>query len=211
MSQYLTKTILAYGDSNTWGEPPGGIGRYDRESRWTGILEALLGSGFHVVEEGLCGRTTAFDDVLTPNRNGLTYIPIALETHSPIQLLIIMLGTNDLNARFNLSPREIARGVEQLVLCAKNFRPSINHILLIAPPLVVPADEKEIRDSFTGAIDKSKMLAAELAKVADDNGCHFFDAASVARSSPVDGVHLDAQEHAKLAQGVCGVVRRLCW
>ena len=92
----LMRTILCFGDSNTWGDPPGGNGRFAWHERWTGILQSSLGDGFRVIEEGLCGRTTCFDDPFSPNRNGLAYLTVALETHCPLDLLIIMLGTNDL-------------------------------------------------------------------------------------------------------------------
>jgi lysophospholipase L1-like esterase len=88
-------TIFCYGDSNTWGDPPDGVGRYECGVLWPGVLQHRLGAGFRVVEEAPCGRTTCFDDPLWPNRNGLSYFPVALECYYPIDLLIIMLGTKE--------------------------------------------------------------------------------------------------------------------
>ena len=122
------RTILCFGDSNTWGDPPGGNGRFAWHERWTGILQDSLGNGFRVIEEGLCGRTTCFDDPFSPNRNGLAYLTVALETHCPLDLLIIMLGTNDLKANFNLSAFDISRGAASLLVAARNFSPKIQQI-----------------------------------------------------------------------------------
>lgn len=191
-------TILCYGDSNTWGDPPGSAGRHSWPVRWTGVLQSSLGNGFRIVEEGLGGRTTCFEDPFSPHRNGLAYLPVALETHYPIDLLIIMLGTNDLKANFNLSAFDIARGAESLLAAAKNFRPVIEQILLVSPPHVTSSDNFDISLQFPDGVERSKSLAAYYQRVADVNGCHFFDAATVAQTSPIDGIHLDAQNHKHL-------------
>jgi lysophospholipase L1-like esterase len=196
------KTILCYGDSNTWGDPPGSTGRHPYNIRWTGALEHMLGRGYRIVEEGLCGRTTIFEDPKSLNRNGLTFLPVALDSHFPIDVLILMLGTNDLKDCFNASASDIAEGASTLIEVAKNFRPVIEHILLISPPLIVPTHNQEIMQQFSSGFEKSRLLATHYADVATRMGCHFFDAASVAQSSAIDGIHLDAENHALLAQGI---------
>jgi len=203
------RAILCYGDSNTWGDPPGGVGRYEWTVRWPGILQERLGGDYRVVEEGLCGRTTCFDDPLSPNRNGLTYLPVALETHYPIDILVIMLGTNDVKARYNHSAFTIAQGAGELLVAAKKFEPKIRNILLVAPPHVVKSDNVESSFVFDGAESKSQELAQYFKYFADMNGCHFFDAASVARSSPIDGIHIDAGNHKILAEALSKKVRNV--
>jgi lysophospholipase L1-like esterase len=203
------RTILCYGDSNTWGDPPGGVGRYEWTVRWPGVLQQRLGPDYRVVEEGLCGRTTCFDDPLSPNRNGLTYLPVALETHYPIDMLVIMLGTNDVKARYNHSAFTIAQGAGELLVAAKKLEPKIRNILLVAPPHVVKSDNVESSFVFDGAESKSQELAQHFKYFADMNGCHFFDAASVARSSPIDGIHIDAENHQVLAEALSKKVRNV--
>lgn len=196
------RTILCFGDSNTWGDPPGGDGRFTWNERWTGVLQSLLGNGFRVIEEGLCGRTTCFDDPFSPHRNGLAYLPVTLETHCPLDLLIIMLGTNDLKANFNLSSFDISRGAASLLVAARNFSPHIQHILLVSPPHVTNTDDSGFLQQFPDGIERSRSLSEHFQRVAELHSCHFFDAASVAQTSQVDGIHLDAQNHKRLADGL---------
>lgn len=203
------KTVLCFGDSNTWGAPPSGVGRHPWNVRWTGALQQLLGAKVRVIEEGLGGRTTCFEDPSTPNRNGLRYLPIALESHSPLQLLIIMLGTNDLKKSFSLSSSEIAQGAGRLLELAVQFEPKIGDILLISPPHVARTANRALSEQFDGSLHKSKELAACYEQIAFRHGCHFFDGSSVAQSSPVDGIHLDAANHGSLARGLAGIVERI--
>jgi len=196
------RTILCFGDSNTWGDPPGGNGRFAWHERWTGILQDSLGNGFRVIEEGLCGRTTCFDDPFSPNRNGLAYLTVALETHGPLDLLIIMLGTNDLKANFNLSAFDISRGAASLLVAARNFSPKIQQILLVSPPHVTSTDDFGILHQFPDGIEKSRSLSADYQRFAELHGCHFFDAASVAQASQTYGIHLDTDNHKRLADGL---------
>ena len=107
------KTIMCYGDSNTFGTNPHG-GRWRREVRWTGKLQQLLGDQYYVIEEGCGGRTTVWNDDLELFKNGRKSLPVALATHKPIDLVIIMLGTNDCKTRFQALPCDIAEGVRQL-------------------------------------------------------------------------------------------------
>jgi lysophospholipase L1-like esterase len=196
------RSILCFGDSNTWGTPPGGEGRYSWGARWTGVVQRSLGDQFRVIEEGLPGRTTCFEDPFSPHRNGLTYLPVALETHAPLDLLLLMLGTNDLKADFNLSPLDIARGAARLLVVAKNFRPAIKLILLVSPPHVTHTENVDISRQFPQGEERSKSLAAHYQREAELHVCHFFDAASVAEASPIDGIHLDALNHKRLGDGI---------
>src|SRR6056297_2207238 len=110
------KRILCYGDSNTWGYVPLTGERYDETVRWTMLLQEKLGGDYKIIEEGLNGRTTVLDDPLEPGRNGLTYLGPCVQSQSPLDLVVLMLGTNDLKRRFSLAPEEIAMGLEKLVL-----------------------------------------------------------------------------------------------
>ena len=129
--------ILCFGDSNTWGYKPDKSGRYDENIRWTGLLQKKLGSGYHIIEEGLCGRTTVFQDELREGRRGLDLIGVTVEMHNPIDLMIIMLGTNDTKERFNASPACIGIGMERLAMKAETvaaWRGGKPKLLIVAPP-----------------------------------------------------------------------------
>src|SRR5277367_6580593 len=133
--------IVAYGDSNTWGFDPAAGVRFPADVRWTGVMRRELGAAFTVIEEGLNGRTSVFDDPIEPYRNGLTYLPPCLLSHAPLDLIIIALGCNDLKRRFWMSPADIAQGVERLVLTAKSFpvgpTGAAPDVILVAPPPIV--------------------------------------------------------------------------
>ena len=109
------KTILCYGDSNTWGYDPANQTRYPRDVRWPGVLRNGLGDGYIVIEEGLNGRTTVWDDPIELDKNGATYLRPCIQTHKPLDFVIIMLGTNDLKTRFSLPAYDIASGAGVLV------------------------------------------------------------------------------------------------
>jgi lysophospholipase L1-like esterase len=203
------RTILCFGDSNTWGNPPGGNGRFPWQVRWTGVLQTSLGNGYRIIEEGLPGRTTCFDDPFSPHRNGLAYLTVALEAHCPLDLLTIMLGTNDLKANFHLSALDIARGAASLLGVARNFRPEIKHVLLISPPHVTNTDDFNISQQFPDGVQRSKSLAALYQRVAELHGCHFFDAARVAQTNSIDGIHLDAQNHKHFGDGLAQQIESL--
>ena len=132
------KTVLCYGDSNTYGFDPRNGLRYPSDIRWTGRLQQLLGQDFIVIEEGCNGRTTAFDDPTEPWKNGLPYLKPCLNTHKPIDIVILMLGTNDLKNCFNVSVKEIAEGAGKLVDVIKEFTADkqgfIPKIILVSPP-----------------------------------------------------------------------------
>ncbi|MFT3850616.1 MAG: SGNH/GDSL hydrolase family protein [Propionivibrio sp.] len=160
-----TRQILCFGDSNTWGYAPISAERYPRDVRWTGVMAAQLGSRFHVVEEGQNGRTTVWDDPLEGgHKNGLTYLTACLESHHPIDLVILMLGTNDLKARFALPALDIAAGGERLVQTIQHTGWGVDGkapaILLAAPPPIDP--QGDLAEMFAGAREKSVQLRATL-------------------------------------------------
>jgi len=209
------KSILCYGDSNTWGciplAGPGLASRFPPERRWPGVLRRELGDGYWVVEAGLSGRTTVWDDPLEPHRNGRQLLLPTLLTHRPLGLVIIMLGTNDLKRRLGGSASEIAAGAGILVdvvagsgCGAEGGAPQT---LLICPPPVGRLDPLD--DEFEGATEKSRQLAGHFAAAAAARSCAFLDAGSVISSSDVDGIHLEAPEHERLGLAVAEQVRPL--
>lgn len=196
--------ILCFGDSNTFGYIPGGAGRYNKRTRWPGLLKKALGDSWQVTEEGVCGRTTVFADKCCPGRCGLDDIGADMELYGPVELLIIMLGTNDCKTQFQASAERIAEGLEQVLHRAKENASGPFQTLVIAPaflkPVVAAGDfgPEFDRDS----VEKSKGLAAEFEKIAEKHGCCFLDASKVAAVSDVDGVHLDESGHEALAKAV---------
>lgn len=208
------RVVLCYGDSNTHGTVPMAtledMRRFAPAERWPGVLAAELGAGWRVVEEGLPGRTTVHPDPISGvHKNGLAVLPAALESHRPIDVVVLMLGTNDLKWRFQVPPVEIGESVGLLVHAIRHsyMGPGGAHpaILLVAPP---PVEEAGcLAEIFAGGAAKSRRLATTYAGVARRNGCGFLDAGQVIVSSPLDGVHFDAAEHGKLGRAVAAALR----
>ncbi len=205
------KTVLCYGDSNTWGYDPSTQTRYPREVRWPGVLRRELGEGYLVIEEGLNGRTTVWDDPIEGYKNGKSYLIPCLETHKPIDLVIILLGTNDLKMRFSVSAFDIANGagvlVDVVLKSAAGPDDAAPQVLLLAPPPV--ARLSGFAEMFEGARPKSKRFAAHYGRVAREKGCAFLDTSQAIVSSGLDGIHLEASEHEKLGTAVAEKVRAL--
>lgn len=204
----MTKTVLCYGDSNTFGAAtvPRPDGRYAYQERWPGVLAGRLGAGWQVVEAGLNGRTTVRDDPIEGEyRNGKSYLLPCLLSHHPLDAVAIMLGTNDLKARFNIPASEIAAGVGVLVSIVQSAAAGrdggVPEILVVAPPPILTALPFHA-EMFAGAYDKARQFATHYAAVAEALGVHFLDAGSVVTSSTFDGFHLDPDSHAALGQAV---------
>ena len=205
------KTILCYGDSNTWGYNPATQDRYPRDERWPGVLRRELGVGYLVIEEGLNGRTTVWDDPIEGYKNGREYLIPCLETHKPIDLVIIMLGTNDLKMRFSVPACDVAAGAGALVdiVARSETGPGEGapRVLLIAPPPF--AQLSDFAEMFDGGTAKSQTLSHHFRLVAEERGCALLDASEVIVSSDVDGIHLDLSEHRKLGEAVAARVRQM--
>ena len=207
------RVVLCYGDSNTHGTMPMAHledrGRFGPRERWPGVLATELGSGWRVIEEGLPARTTVHPDpVAGIHKNGLAVLPAVLESHLPLDLVVLMLGTNDLKLRFQVPPVEIAVSIEQLVLTVRRSfagpggRPPA--VLLVAPPPVLEAGC--LAEIFQGAAAKSQRLAAEYALIAERHETGFLDAGSAFAPHGLDGVHFGADEHAALGRAVAASV-----
>jgi lysophospholipase L1-like esterase len=205
------KTVLCYGDSNTWGYDPATRTRYPPHVRWTGVLATRLGEEYRVVEEGLNGRTTRWDDPIEPHRNGMTYLRPCVESHRPLELVIVMLGTNDLKRRFDLSASDIAQSAAVVAETAQRFALTADgrnaKVLLVAPPAV--ANLTEYDQMFAGAREKSRQFSHYYRLAAGWQNVLYFDAGSVIVSSERDGIHFDADEHRKLGEALADEVLRL--
>lgn len=210
----MTKTVLCYGDSLTWGYDAVTIGRHAYENRWPSVLQATLGSGVRVIAEGLNGRTTAFDDHLADcDRNGARILPTVLQTHAPLDLVILLLGTNDMKPVVAGSAFAACQGIGRLVRLIRNhawpFEFDAPEILIVAPPAICATGNVPFAASFPGGIEESAKLPTLYRDLADELGCGFFDGNSVAKTTPIDGIHLDAENTRALGRGLEPIVRMM--
>lgn len=210
------RTLLCYGDSNTHGTTPmarlGDAGRFGPAERWPGVLAQALGARWRVIEAGLPGRTTVHPDPISgAHKNGLAVLPAVIESHRPLDLVVLMLGTNDLKHRFAVPPVEIAEAAGLLVRAVRQSETGPGRaapaVLLICPPPVIEAGC--LAEIFEGAAAKSARLRLHFEAVALDHGVSFLDAGGVIGSSPLDGVHFDGPAHADLGRAVAAAVRAL--
>lgn len=206
------KTILCYGDSNTFGYNPSNGMRYPRDIRWTGVLQELLGDDWHVIEEGCNGRTTVFDDPIDGWKNGRDYLKPCLNSHKPVDVVIMMLGSNDMKDVFHATAKESAKGASQLVDIIQTFTVEKQgfapKVILVSPPEIgIDVVKGGFCNSFSKtAHERSKEFIKYFSAVAKEKGCILVDAAKVVRASEVDSLHLAPNEHRKLAEKFCEVV-----
>lgn len=203
--------ILCYGDSNTHGTRPmtvaGVSERHPVGARWPDAMAAALGPEHSVISEGLPGRTTVHDDLVEGGmRNGLTVLPAILHSHVPLDLMVLMLGTNDLKGRFSVSSYEIARSLERLIVLARTSG-VVDKILLVAP---APVQEcGTLVDVFAGAEARQVGMRDHIAAVAERNGCGFVDAGETVTVSQQDGVHWEAEAHMGFGDVMAQAVRAM--
>ncbi len=218
----VKKRILCFGDSNTWGYVPEGQPetgefhlRFEEEIRWTGVMQKCLGSSYVVVEEGLNGRTTVWDDEAAPYRNGLAFLPPLLLSHAPLDLVVIMLGTNDLKSRICADLSKTVQSVELLIAAVRESKTGRNggapEVLVISPIevgeyLTVAA----LREEFGGfgAHELSKKMPALYREAADKYRCAFLNGALFACPG-ADGIHMDAENHAELGIAVAEKIKTI--
>lgn len=205
------KTILCFGDSNTHGSPPAlpdrDVPRYPLQHQWPHVMGRDLGEGYHVLSEGLPGRTTVHEDPLFgPGRNGAALLRPIIFSHKPIDLLAIMLGTNDLKGQFSVRAIEIGRSIERLVTIARDTR-LCDKITVICPPPV-----KEVgtfKDSYVGAVARQEGLETQMEAVARRLGCDFVEAGRYAQVSEVDGVHWEPEAQIAMGHAMAAHVRHV--
>ena len=213
----MRKHIVCFGDSNTHGycaDPSDcaeGGDRFNEDERWTQLLAKRLGDDYTVLEEGLSGRTTVFPDPLHESMAGLDSIYSCLMSHEPVDLLIIMLGTNDTKERLGANAAVIGIGMERLVMKAKSvpaWRNGEPRILIIAPPHI--GEGLYLRPEGVpmgaGCPEKSRELAKNYAQTAQNQGCFFLDAEGVAEYNRIDCMHLSRRGHAQLAEKLAQII-----
>ena len=211
----MQKRILCYGDSNTYGYIPTG-GRYDEHTRWPMRMQALLGNGYAVIEEGFNGRTCVFDDPVEGGyKSGVQYLPPCLMSHNPLDAVVIMLGSNDTKARFGMTPMTIGQSMMQLVRACKLYGMDQNgdapRIVIVAPPPILDnlMETRHAECFGQQAIAVSRDLGPELHRVSKLLRVDFFDAAPYAEVSSLDAVHMTANGHIRLAEAMAEKIRTL--
>ena len=212
-----TKRILCFGDSLTWGWVPVADGmpteRFAPDVRWTGVLASELGPDYEVIEEGLSARTTNLDEPTDPRLNGSAYLPSCLAGHLPLDLVILMLGTNDTKAYFGRTPLEIALGMSVLVTQVLTSGGGVGtsypapQVLVVSPPPVAATPHPWFQLIFDGSQDKSAKLAEVYSAMASFVKVPFFDAGSVISTDGVDGIHFTEQNNAELGRAMADQIR----
>jgi lysophospholipase L1-like esterase len=188
------------------------IERHGPDDRWPGVMAAELGPGFRVIEEGLPGRTTVHDDPIEgAHMNGLTALPMLVGSHSPLDIVVLMLGTNDLKTRFSVGPSDIAASLERLVTMLRFYCTAPGRtqpkVLLVAPPPIQEVDW--LGEKLIGGRAKSLGLAAAIRASAERLDVAFLDAGTHIEVSPIDGLHYDAATHRALGLAITEAVRVL--
>jgi lysophospholipase L1-like esterase len=205
------KSILCFGDSLTWGYDPATLLRHPFEARWPNALAAKLGGMVQVIEEGMNGRTTVYDDpTVSENRNGAALLPALLTSHQPLDLVILALGTNDIKFAGRCRAFDAMLGMKRLITMVQRFdyKPGyrIPKILIAAPPHVIATENLFFQHLFQHAIGESRLFAGLYAALAEEMGVHAFDGAAHAVADPADGVHLDVANTRKLGEGMAPLV-----
>lgn len=208
------KNILAFGDSLTWGFVAGKDARHAFEDRWPNALAAGLNGKAHVLAEGMNARTTVYDDPTdSTNLSGAVSLPIMLKTHQPLDLVIIMLGTNDIKFAGLCRAFDAAMGMERLIKLVKTHDYMINfkvpQVLIMSPPCLVKTDDEWFNELWGHAIAESQKFAKHYARIAEEQGVHFFDAGSVAVADKTDGGHLDAANTRAIGVALVPVAKRI--
>lgn len=211
--------ILCYGDSNTWGydadgRGPGRMGRLPRGRRWPGVAQGILGEQFRILEDGLVGRTVVSRDPVFPHRHGLTGLRLALESHTPLDLVVLLLGTNELQTPYGMTPEAIARGMGRLIDACRGAccQYPVPQVLLMAPPPVLPRAYtltfSPVMDSSTR--EKSLALGPLYRVLAEEKSCGFLDCGGLDLwLNETDGVHFCPEDHRKVGEAAAAAIRRM--
>lgn len=213
------RSILCFGDSLTWGWIPVVEGspthRYPYEERWTGVAAAHLGEDYHIIEEGLSARTTSLDDPNDPRLNGSAYLPSAIASHLPLDLVVVMLGTNDTKSFFHRTPYEIANGMAKLVGQIQTGGGGVGtpypapKALVIAPPPLTPMPHPFFQGMFGGGHEKSAELAEQYRAMADFMKVDFLNAGDFVTTDGCDGIHFTAGNNRDLGKAIADKVKEI--
>lgn len=209
--------VMCFGDSNTWGSDPADSNRrFPNDVRYTGVVRAELGEGWTVFEEGLGGRSTVFDIQPYRYRSGGEMLGPLVETHAPLDVVTILLGTNDVSLPY-LTAADVAKGAGELVSIVQRSglsgpipgdAESVPRVLLISPPVVGPLLPEDLA-VCASAVETSRQLAPAYERIAELMGCSFLDLAPVVTTSPVDGWHWEADQHANGGRAIAAAVRAM--
>ena len=216
---HKTKTILCYGDSNTFGFDPSNCLRYPEDIRWPGVLREILGDGYRIIEEGCNGRTVAYAPLEESWKDGRPYLKACLNSHKPLDAIVLMLGSNDLKKEFNATPESIAGGIGEMLHTMADFleekQGSVPYILVVSPPEI---KEGVFSAAFGPEFDmdgviKSRALGAAIEMAAfeyaqsTENPCGFLDAARIVQPSAEDSLHLSPEGHRTLANAIAQTLK----
>lgn len=214
----MAKRILVFGDSNTWGWNPANdlvqkLFRWPDEVRWTGVAQKELGDDYYIINSGLNGRTSVWDDPIEEYRCGKDQIIPTLDIHDPLDLVIIFVGTNDLKVRYTVSAQDIANGVgiivDKTLHHAGCFGEGGPKVLLICPPPLGPVENGVFADMFGGNVEKSKKLPKFFEGVANTYGTYYLDAGQYVHSSDEDGLHMQDDQHAILGKVIAEKIKEI--
>lgn len=206
------KNILCYGDSITWGSNPANGTRFEFAQTWPGVLQNELGNDFRIIVEALSGRTTCLDSPFFPHKNGREYLPMLLESHSPLDLVIIMLGTNDMISTYNKTAEEAAWGILGLITIVLRSASGIEmkspKVLVIAPPMIGQMTPF-MHLAYVGKAEESKRLGECFKIIAEATGSAFIDSSKIIAAADPDGIHIDAAAHKILGMEVVKKVKEI--
>lgn len=207
--------VLVYSDSLSWGIIPTTRRRLPFDQRWPGVMEMTLcasGRKVRVIEDCLNGRRTVWDDPFKPGRNGLVGLAQRIEIHSPLDLVVLMLGTNDFQSMHQHNAWHSSQGILALVstVRAAPIEPGmpVPQVVVVAPP-AIQTPKGPIAPKFEGGETKCAGLADAFRQASEEIGCQFFDAGGVVSSSTLDGVHLDPEQHLALGKALSRVLEPL--
>ena len=203
------KNILCFGDSNTWGYDPATQTRFSKDIRWTGVLQQLLGSKYNVIEEGLNGRTTNVNEkqdhglgYFRPFRSAMDLLSVLIETNSPLDLIIVMLGTNDLKTNFNQSSEMIAKNMRLVCESIIDNDYFQSKSIILVSPTHINEESPNLLDSFIGTTQASQSFSNSYRKISDALNLHFVDASESVKTNKIDGLHWDSKQHSDFANSL---------
>jgi len=210
------KNILCFGDSNTWGYDPSTQTRFSKDIRWTGVLQQLLGSKYNIIEEGLNGRTTNVNEkkdhglgYFRPFRSAMDLLSVLIETNSPLDLIVVMLGTNDLKTNFNQSSEMIAKNMRLVCESIINNDYFQSKSIILVSPTHINEESPNLLDSFIGTTQASQSFSNSYRKISDDLNLYFIDASESVKTNKIDGLHWDSKQHSDFANSLFNKIKKV--
>jgi len=202
------KKVICFGDSLTWGHFHSGI-RFPLKDRWTYKLQELLGDGYDVVEEGMRGRTTVLDDDAKPDRNGFFYLRPCIQSNTPVDHLVLFLGTNDAKSKFHLTADQIVRNIATLIDWIQNDDRAIGHatqIIVISPPRITVEFLEEDSNFDASSAKLLTDISPKLKELAESKKVSFVDLSQDLQGGKDDGIHLSIHDQNKIAERIASTI-----